>query len=159
MEPDNFKPQVRAFPVVVVQPDSSELACGRKISLDKENQILEPRDIETGDAEPSSSSLEDIREDPSHSSRGESSSGAAVPAVENEEEVSYNPLTHYLTGQLLWSSLATYHHKCASHIAPVDQTPYQQGSLTVLMSLLFCICMSMTPMKQSGLRNALRILR
>ncbi len=99
VEADNFKPQVRAFPVVVVQPDSSELACGRKLSLDKGYRNLEPQDIETGHGEPSTSSLEDIREDPSHSSRGGSRGGPRVEAAKQEEgEVSYNPLTHYLTG-------------------------------------------------------------
>lgn len=105
VEPDNFKAQVRAFPVVVVQPDSSELACGRKISLEGRPESFQPQDIETGFPEPSSSSLEGIVEDPSHSSRGGSRSGNQVEAAskEGEEEVSYNPLTHYLTGDLIYT--------------------------------------------------------
>ena len=30
-EVDTFKPQVRSFPIVVLQPDSHEVACGRKV--------------------------------------------------------------------------------------------------------------------------------
>ena len=101
MEPDNFKAQVRAFPVVVVQPDSSELACGRKISLDRSSDSFQTQDIETGHANPSSSSLEDVKEDPSHSSREERSVQFEETVEKGEGEVTYNPLTHYLTGIFL----------------------------------------------------------
>ena len=116
VEPDNFKSHLRAFPVVIVQPDSSELACGRKISFDRSSEGFRTLDIETGHAEPSSSSLDGITEDPSHSSRRESRCGSPEEAAEKEEgEVSYNPLTHYLTGTLVKLQLPkpfTMHSAC-----------------------------------------------
>jgi len=33
VEVDTFKPQLRSFPIVILQPDCNEIACGQKVSL------------------------------------------------------------------------------------------------------------------------------
>ena len=114
VEPDTFIPQLRAFPVVVVQPDSSEVACGRKISLDDSYNYSGCKDIETGHAAAPVDSLggQGIKDS---GNLPEEKSG--VSSQENKEDTTFNPLTHYLTGlsPLLWHSA---HH---SH-TPIFET-------------------------------------
>lgn len=108
VEADNFQPQVRAFPIVVLQPDDHELACGRKISLDVTPLPSTPmadtyQDIETGQVTASSRILEakasGALETSSSGAFGEPSSNGqpCESSKKDDEEVSYNPLTHYLT--------------------------------------------------------------
>lgn len=54
VEVDTFKPQLRSFPIVILQPNSSEIACGQKVGLDEEVNyhptlsFTSMEDIETG---------------------------------------------------------------------------------------------------------------
>lgn len=95
VEPDNFTPQVRAFPVVVLQPDDSEVACGRKISLEATHSASQSADIETGEIPGISNSHGDEAKE-----HFEGSSPQRQGSREEKEEpqIAYNPLTHYLTG-------------------------------------------------------------
>lgn len=113
IEADNFEPQLRAFPVVVLQPDDSEVACGRKLSLEENPEAPRVSDIETGDAPESLEDAEASREEPSAHSHGSDR--------ERGEQITYNPLTHYLTGQPL---TATQHHSMRSgRLCSCTQSP------------------------------------
>jgi len=78
-EMDAFKPQLRSFPILILQPDSNEIACGKKISLDEGHRF---HTTHSGGRDVIKAGLPTTSEGPS------GSSGGALPPANTTEDPS-----------------------------------------------------------------------
>lgn len=93
VEADDFTPQVRSFPIAILQPDSSEVACGRKLSFQEGHNQEQQRLHQPALSPPNTQSGAPVGED--------SKEKSGIPS-EKEGPIQFNPITHYLTGELCY---------------------------------------------------------
>ena len=83
-------PQKRQYPVVVLQPYTSDISYGRKVSMEQ----------------PDLPAVTPAAADPEDPEKGENRAHGSSDATQEQQH--YNPLTHYMTGDLRPPSIAGF---------------------------------------------------